>query len=110
MAVLPIRHLPGSNPARFQVQRPDGRTWEAELPPPGKFPVENRPDSNLVRELGWYLETFLDYPFSPETEHADRVQAALRAWGKQAFDALFGSSSTTFDAGNLHQGFSCPSN
>jgi tetratricopeptide (TPR) repeat protein len=91
MAVLPIRHLPGSNPARFQVQRPDGRTWEAELPPPGKFPVENRPDSNLVRELGWYLETFLDYPFSPETEHADRVQAALRAWGKQAFDALFDS-------------------
>ena len=90
MAVLPIRHVAGSNPPRFQVQRPDGRMLaEAELPSPVSFPVEGRADSNLVRELGWYLETFLDYPFSPETEHAERVQAALRAWGKQAFDALF---------------------
>jgi hypothetical protein len=26
MAVLPIRHVAGSNPPRFQLQRPDGRT------------------------------------------------------------------------------------
>jgi tetratricopeptide (TPR) repeat protein len=64
---------------------------EAELPSPVTFTVEGRTNSGLVRELGWYLEEFLDYPFSPETEHADRVQVALRSWGKQAFDALFDS-------------------
>ena len=90
MAVLPIRHVAGSNPPRFQLQRPDGRTLpEVEVPSPVSFPVEGRPTSGLVRELAWYLESFLDYPFSPETEHAERVQAALSAWGKQAFDALF---------------------
>ncbi len=92
MAVLPIRHVAGSNPPRFQLQRPDGRTLpEVELPSPVSFPVEGRPTSGLVRELAWYLESFLDYPFSPETEHAERVQAALAAWGTQAFEALFDS-------------------
>ncbi len=92
MAVLPIRHVAGSNPPRFQLQRPDGRTLsEVELPSPVSFPVEGRPTSGLVRELAWYLESFLDYPFSPETEHAERVQAALAAWGKRAFEALFDS-------------------
>ena len=42
-----------------------------------------------MRELRWYLEQFLDYPFHPETDHADRVLDALRAWGTQAFNALF---------------------
>ena len=45
----------------------------------------------LGRELRWYLEEFLAYPFSPETEHAERVLDALRAWGEQAFDVLFDS-------------------
>lgn len=82
MAVLPIRHVAGSNPPRFQLQRPDGRTLpEVEVPSPVSFPVEGRPTSGLVRELAWYLESFLDYPFSPETEHAERVQATLAGWG-----------------------------
>ena len=42
-----------------------------------------------MRELRWYLEQFLDYPFHPETDHADHVLDALRAWGTQAFNALF---------------------
>jgi tetratricopeptide (TPR) repeat protein len=91
MAVLRVHHVAGSEPARFQLERADGKKLpEAVVPSPVGFPVEGRPHSDLVRELGWYLETFLDYPFSPETEHADRVLAALRAWGEQAFGALFG--------------------
>jgi tetratricopeptide (TPR) repeat protein len=42
-----------------------------------------------MRELRWYLEQFLDYPFHPETDHADRVLDALRNWGSQAFNTLF---------------------
>ena len=39
-----------------------------------------------MRELRWYLEQFLDYPFRPETDHAGHVLDALRAWGTQAFN------------------------
>lgn len=42
-----------------------------------------------MRELRWYLEQFLDYPFHPETDHADHVLDALRAWGTEAFYLLF---------------------
>jgi len=62
-----------------------------EVAPPFGFPVEGRPNSHLMRELRWYLEDFLDYPFPPETEHAERVLDALRRWGREAFNALFGS-------------------
>src|SRR5206468_1602677 len=59
---------------------------------PVGFAVEGRPDADLMRELRWYLEAFLGYPFHPETEHAERVLAALRLWGEQAFGALFGDA------------------
>ena len=43
---------------------------------------------------------FLNYPFPPETDHADRVLKALRDWGEQAFQALFGdrAAGRMFDA------------
>jgi tetratricopeptide (TPR) repeat protein len=88
---LAIRHVPGSDPASFQVARlRDGKTSQPVpvLSPIG-FPVEGRPNSDLMRELQWYLEIFLDYPFPPETEHAERVLKALRDWGEQAFRKLF---------------------
>ena len=97
-----IRHLPGSDPAAFQVTRlSDGKTTEPASPPsPVGYPVEGRPSSDLMRELQWYLETFLDYPFPPETEHAERVLQSLKQWGERAFDALFGSRAAgrMFDA------------
>ncbi len=71
----------------------DGKTasQSAQIPPPDTFPVKDRPNSNLGHELRWYLERFLDYPFQPETDVADRVQESFRQWGEGAFDALFGS-------------------
>jgi tetratricopeptide (TPR) repeat protein len=92
---LVIRHLPESEPASFQVVRlRDGKTTEPVTPSsPHGFAVEGRPNSDLLRELQWYLEIFLDYPFSPETEHADRVLKALKTWGEQTFTALFDNRS-----------------
>ena len=101
-AVLVVRHQPGSTPPSFQVVRlRDGKASQpAVLPPPFGFPVEGRPNSDLMHELQWYLEIFLDYPFPPETDHADRVLKALRDWGEQAFQSLFGdrSAGRMFDA------------
>ena len=74
------------------VRLSDAKSTEGiTVPSPVGYPVEGRPDSDLIRELRWYLEGFLDYPFPPETEHAERVLDALRQWGEQAFAALFES-------------------
>jgi tetratricopeptide (TPR) repeat protein len=102
--ILQIRHLPDSaDPARFQVLRlSDGKTGPATegVPNPVGFPIDGWPGVSLLRGLCWYLENFLDYPFDPETTHAELVQKALKRWGEQAFDALFGTRETGgwFDA------------
>jgi len=59
------------------------------VPSPASIPIEGRPNSDLLTELQWYLEHFLDYPFDPETDHAARVQQALKLWGETAFRTLF---------------------
>ncbi|MFI5117919.1 MAG: CHAT domain-containing protein [Terriglobales bacterium] len=101
-SVLVVRHQPGSDPPSFEVVRlRDAKSSQpAMLLSPFGFPVEGRPNSDLMRELQWYLETFLDYPFPPETDHADRVLKALRDWGEQAFQTLFGdrAAGRMFDA------------
>ncbi|MBU2550444.1 MAG: tetratricopeptide repeat protein [Proteobacteria bacterium] len=90
MPHLRIVHTGGD---RFMILRPrTGQTSEARpVVPPAGFPVPGRPDSDLLQELQWYLESFLDYPFPPQTDLADRVLGALRDWGRQAFTALFDS-------------------
>jgi tetratricopeptide (TPR) repeat protein len=108
---LRVNHVPHSEPAGFQVVRlSDGKMASvAEVPSPVTFPVEGRKEA-LLTELQWYLEKFLDRPFSPDTEHAERVIAALKGWGEQAFLKLFGGrdAARLFDAStaaaysNLH--------
>jgi len=91
MNTLIIQHI-GTNPDKFEVVRAKDNKVSlpaVEIPSPSEFPVEGRPDSNLSRELLWYIESFLDYPFDPDTDVADRVQDSLKKWGEAAFNALF---------------------
>jgi hypothetical protein len=60
-----------------------------EISSPYQFGVEGLPNSDLMRELRWYLEHFLDYPFHPEIDHAERILNALKTWGVQVFNVLF---------------------
>src|SRR5271157_4735143 len=92
MNTLFIRHVESGDPPKFQAICPqDARSTETvAIPSPVGFPVEGRPNSDLMRELRWYLEEFLHYPFPPETEHAERVRDALRGWGVETFNKLFG--------------------
>src|SRR5229473_1281111 len=88
---LAIAHVENSSPPSFVLTRlPDGKSAApVAIRSPYEFRVESRPNSNLMIELRWYLERFLDYTFHPETDHADHVLDALKAWGTQAFNALF---------------------
>jgi len=89
---LIIRHLTtDSTTCQFIVQRQtDGSQADpCQLTAPENITVEGRPTSNLRHDLRWYLEHFLDYPLAPNTEIAERVQAALETWGKTCFKQLF---------------------
>ena len=94
MSALIIRHLTSEGREhRFQVQRlSDGKSADpVSLADPSTTPVPDRPQSGLSTEVRWYLERFLEYPFPPETDRAERVQAVLDDWGQENFSALFGS-------------------
>ena len=87
---LTIDHIAGSMPPAFRLTRFDNKSLESvEIDSPYEFPVEGRPASNLMRELRWYLESFLDFPFHPETLHAEHVLDSLKAWGREAFNTIF---------------------
>jgi hypothetical protein len=89
--VLAIAHVEKSSPPLFTLSRRAEGNFAAPVAicSPSEFPVADQPNSNLMRELRWYLEGFLDYPFPPETGHAEHVLDALKGWGTQAFNALF---------------------
>lgn len=89
--VLAIVHAEDSAPAAFALTRlSDGKSLsQVTVPSPYQYEAEGQPNSNLMRELRWYLERFLDYPFHPETIRAVHVLEALKSWGSQAFNALF---------------------
>ena len=85
---LIIRHL---GELRFVVTRlNDGKSSSpVQLIPPDAVTVDGRPDSHLLQDLRWYLERFLDYPFEPHTDIAERIQRALQEWGRLTFERLF---------------------
>jgi tetratricopeptide (TPR) repeat protein len=92
MHQLIVRHIPDKAEAEFAIVRAtDGKAGgNSIVPSPADFPVEGSPGEFLGVGLRWYLEDFLDYPFPPRTDRAERIRAALGVWGRQAFTALFG--------------------
>ncbi len=90
MPPLIIRHLPGPTPEddRFQLDFGGHVTAPVRVPAAAGYPVEGRPNDDLMSELRWYLEDFLEYPFQPETDHAERVLRALGRWATEVRDAL----------------------
>jgi len=47
-------------------------------------------DEKDLKELRWYLEEYLDWPFSePVRKRADKVERQLDAWGAALFSAVF---------------------
>lgn len=88
---LVVRHIKTEEEFTFQVENPSNMKTgvPAVIAAPDQLIVEGRQNSNLLQDLRWYLENFLDYPFSPNTDIADRVQEALSNWGKKTFSILF---------------------
>jgi tetratricopeptide (TPR) repeat protein len=93
MQQLTIRHAASGEQRLFTVERL--RTGGVKVAPPVEVADPERwaiagSSAKLLPELAWYLESYLDYPFGPNEERAERVIQALNAWGRGAFEALFG--------------------
>ena len=65
------------------------RTLPVPLPPPASFPVQGHGDKQLLPELRWYLEDYLQAPFGAYRQSAQAVAETLEAWGTAVFDRLF---------------------
>src|SRR5947209_1388197 len=65
LKVLAITHTEASSAPKFALTRlADGKSLApVSVASPYSGLVDGRPNSNLMRELRWYLEGFLDYPF-----------------------------------------------
>ena len=89
---LIIQHIRDTQPPTFHLLGSGSfrESGPVVVPSPSGFPVKGRPHSDMMRELRWYLEDFLEYPYEPEVSHANRVKEALRDWGKEVFAAFFG--------------------
>jgi hypothetical protein len=64
MHTLLIQHVQGNEPARFTVIRHQPFHAAPETA------VIEAPSDDLLKELRWYLEEFLEYPFPPSTDRA----------------------------------------
>lgn len=79
-----IHHTGGS---QFVVTfRDDTRSAPVTLEPP---------DGDLISDLRWYLEEFLEHPLEPDSQRASATFLALVSWGASVFSKLFGSSTRT---------------
>ncbi|QBE65800.1 tetratricopeptide repeat protein [Pseudoduganella lutea] len=93
MQKLEIRHDPEGDGFHFRVQRilPDSIREAAAVAVADPLALAlSQTNSRLGDELTWYLEYYLDYPYGPNQQRAERVTTALKEWGIQAFNALFG--------------------
>ena len=89
---LQIRHVGESQEGRplFTVVfngKQDTRL--VQLMPPWNVNAETQ-NSNLQQDLQWYLEKYLELPIERFRTRAGSVQAELKQWGQDSFDALLG--------------------
>ena len=94
MPSVVIQHLDQSDPPQFMVVSEGKNLGPFDVPSPYGFEVEGIPHRGLIGLLRWYLEKFLDYPYPPETDRAEKVLKALRKWGESAFEAIFNNRDT----------------
>ena len=88
-----IRHESSDGGQQFVVQRVDSTGVRAAARVSVSDPLSQvlgETTFTLGAELSWYLEQYLDYPFGPNVARAERVTMALKAWGRSAFESLFG--------------------
>ncbi|MFH1743459.1 MAG: hypothetical protein ABIH23_31020, partial [bacterium] len=55
------------------------------------------------KELRWYLEEYLQFPFGAERWRAEQLEKKMDEWGESLFDQVFISGDTTLSPQSLYQ-------
>ena len=89
MAVLAIRHVPESDPPRFQLERSGSKETEpVEIRSPTSFPVDGRANSGLVRERSGTAPPSLQHPAAIALTAASPSGVVLRSAAGDASNGL----------------------
>jgi tetratricopeptide (TPR) repeat protein len=88
---LSITQVPDSEGLKFQAVNITTMQFggAVRIPSPYEWPVSGAGIENLMVQLRWLLEVYLEHPFEPNITRAEKIEAALKTWGTVAFNALF---------------------
>ena len=56
------------------------------------FPLALPLTDDDMAELRWYLETYMQLPGAGDRKRAEGIEARMETWGRQLFDAVFGTA------------------
>ena len=63
------------------------------------FPLALPLTDDDMAELRWYLDTYMQLPGAGDRKRAEGIEARMETWGRQLFDAVFG----TAEGANFHR-------
>jgi len=82
-----ILHITDLGNGKVQISWQSGSAVPRSCPEPIPFTdplsVEDRKD------LRWYLEKYLQFPYGAERFKAERVEKKMKEWGKSIFEQIF---------------------
>ena len=90
---LQIRHtgaLQDGNPSFVIMFEGKQDTRIVPLTPPQTVKVGTH-NTNLLKDLRWYFEKYLEIPIGNYPARAKEIQLELKQWGQECFEALFGT-------------------
>ena len=90
---LQIRHTGESregNPEFVVVFDGKQDTRTVLLTPPKMIKIGTH-NTNLLQDLHWYFEKYLEIPIGDYPVRAEEIQSGLKQWGQDCFEALFGT-------------------
>ena len=91
-----IQSYDGSEEPLFTVSNGLTTTKPESLPDPAVYPVVGYPKLQLLEQLKWYLEDFLEYPVGANKKKGEAIVSTLKAWGREAFSRLFTGDAYTW--------------
>src|SRR4030067_1119934 len=69
----------------------------------GPIPFLDPLTSDDRRELRWYLEDFLQFPYGAERWRAEQIQQRMESWGEALFSQIFVTGSPRADPRAFYQ-------
>lgn len=98
MNLLQISHY---GAGQIQVSWQRGKMIPRHYPKP--LPLTDPLTTYERKELRWYLEEYLQFPYGAERDRAQRIETRMAAWGESLFKQVFPKSAEDPDPRGFYQ-------